>query len=65
MSHFLPRNALLQARAQLNLHAVLAQSAVVHQQEVGVVAVQTGELALALDVYRVMGWETSLQAERE
>lgn len=65
MSQTLPRDALLQARAQLNLHAVLALSAVIHQQEVGVVAVQTGEVALALNVHRVMGWKTSLQRERE
>lgn len=65
MSQTLARDALLQTRAQLDLHAILALSAVIHQQEVGVVAVQTGEVALALNVHRVMGWKTSLQRERE
>lgn len=64
MSQTLARDALLQTRAQLDLHAVLPLSAVVHQQEVGVVAVQTGEAALALSVHRVMGWKASLRRGR-
>lgn len=49
---------------QLNLHPITSLGPVVYQQEVGVVVIEAGEAALALDVHRIMGWKTSLQKWR-
>lgn len=61
VSQPLSRDAFLQAGAQLNLHAIVSLGPIIHQQEVGVVVIEAGEPALALDVQQIMRWETTLQ----
>lgn len=64
VSKTLSRDAFLQTATQFNLHTVVSLGPVVHQQEVGVVVIEAGELALALDVHQIMGWKTTLQMKR-
>lgn len=64
VSKTLSRDAFLQKSTQLNLHAIVSLGPIVHQQEVGVVVIEAGQSALALGVYQIMGWETSLWTKR-
>lgn len=57
-------DAFLQMTPQFDLHPVFSMSAIIHQQEMRVVVIEAGQLALALDVHRVMGWETTLRRRR-
>lgn len=61
----LPGDEFLQTAAQFNLHTVASLGPIVHQQKVGVVVIEAGQSALALDVHQVMGWETPLQGKGE
>ena len=64
VSKTLPSDALLQMAPLLNLHSIVSLSTIVHQKEVGVVVIEAGESALALNVHHIMGWETTLQRRR-
>lgn len=64
VSEALPRDEFLEACAQLDLHAIVSLSPIVHQQEVGVVVVQAGKPTLSLIIDPIMGWEATLQLKR-
>lgn len=54
------RYELLQPGPQGNLHPIAAVGPVVHEDEVGVVAVQAGQLPLAFLIHDVLGREAAL-----
>lgn len=65
VSKTLSRDAFLQSATQFNLNTVVSMGSIIHQQEVGVVVIQAGEIALSLYVHQIMGWKTTLKMEEE
>lgn len=54
------RYELLQLSPQRNLHTILPVGPIIHQDEVGVVAVQAGQVPLAFLIQHVLSGEASL-----
>ncbi len=61
VSQRLLRDEFLQTRPQLNLNAIMSVSAVIHQHEVSVIDIETGEMTLTLLVQSVVRRETTLE----
>lgn len=56
----LPRDAFLKQGAQFYLYTIASMGPIIHQQEMRMIVIETGESALILSLHQVMGWEVTL-----